>query len=120
MWICLNNAFLSIVNSDQDDSVLMVRARRHGDIEATFGTTYPVTTLPGRDYQFRAFIPRGVVGNVIAAKLLDIDYTNFKNSVADHHLHNAYANVWHTMAELQEVAPYRTRPRPGFNKYPKR
>ncbi|MFX1716732.1 hypothetical protein [Paraburkholderia sp. A1RO-5L] len=120
MWLCLSDAFLSIVNSDQDPTVLMVRARRRGDIEAVFGPTYPVTTIPGRDYQFRAFIPREFVGNVIALKLLDIDYTNFKNSVKDRHLHDAYANVWGIMADLQEIRPYDTQPRKGFRAHPVR
>lgn len=120
MWICANNAFLSIVNSDQDPTVLMVRARRHGDLEAVFGPETEVTTLPGRDYQFRAFIKREVVGEVIAKALVDINYGNFKNSVKDNHLHDAYAHVWGTMADLQEIRPYGHAPRQGFRKYPKR
>lgn len=123
MWICANNAFLSIVNSDQDPTVLMVRARRKGDIEATFGTAVPnlqVTTLPGRDYQFRAFIARETVGEVIAKALVNIDYGNFKNSVKDRYLHDAYAQVWGVMAELQEIRPYGEKPRTGFRKHPQR
>lgn len=120
MWICANNAFLSIVNSDQDPTVLMVRARRKGDIEATFGPETEVTTIPGRDYQFRAFIKRERVGHVIAQALVDINYGNFKNSVKDHHLHDAYAEVWGVMAGLQEIRPYGTSPRPGFRKHPQR
>ncbi|MFM0647964.1 hypothetical protein PQR14_26910 [Paraburkholderia bryophila] len=118
MWICANNAFLSIVNSNQDPTVLMVRARRQGDIEETFGPDTKVTTLPGRDYQFRAFIRRDIVGNVIAQSLMEIDYGNFKNSVKDRYLHDAYANVWGIMADLQEIPPYSTSPRPGFRKQP--
>lgn len=120
MWLCLNNAFLSIVNSDRDDTVLMVRARRKGDIEAVFGISTEVTTLPGRDYQFRAFIKREIVGEVIAAELTGIDYTNFKGSTKDRHLHDAYMSVWHVMADLQEVPPYGHAPRPGFRKHPQR
>ncbi|CAB3657837.1 hypothetical protein LMG27174_01510 [Paraburkholderia rhynchosiae] len=63
MWICLSDSFLFRVASDQDRTALMVGARRRGDIEAVFGDKYPITTLPGRDYQFRAFIPRPVVGH---------------------------------------------------------
>lgn len=120
MWICQNQSFLSIVNSDQDPAVLMVRARRKGDIEAVFGPDTAVTTLPGRDYQFRAFIRRDIVGTVIAQALMEIDYGNFKNSVKDHHLHDAYAEIWGVMAGLQEVRPYDTKPRAGFRKHPTR
>jgi hypothetical protein len=121
MWICQNNSFLSIIASDRDESVLVVRARRRGDIEAVFGEhveDLQVTTLPGRDYQFRAFIPRNIVGTVIALALVNTKYTNFKDSTKDRHLHDAYMDIWHVMAELQEIPPYRTTPRPGFRKQP--
>jgi hypothetical protein len=120
MWICQNQSFLSIVNSDQDPTVLIVRARRKGDIEVVFGPDSAVTTLPGRDYQFRAFIRRDVVGQVIAHALMSIDYTNFKGSTKDRHLHDAYMDIWHVMADLQEVRPYDTKPRAGFRKHPTR
>lgn len=120
MWICTNKGFLSIVNSDQDKTVLMVRARRQGDLEAIFGPDTKVTTIPGRDYQFRAFIRRDIVGTVIATALMEINYGNFKNSVKDAYLHDAYADVWGIMAELQEIPPYRTAPRKGFFKQPRR
>jgi hypothetical protein len=120
MWICANNAFLSIVNSDRDPSVLMVRARRRGDIEAVFGPSVEVTTIPGRDYQFRAFIKREIVGQVIAAALVNIDYENFKGSTKDRHLHDAYMQIWHVMEELQEIPAYGHRPRPNFRKQPQR
>ena len=120
MWICQNSSFLSIVNSDQDPTVLMVRARRIGDIEAVFGPDTAVTTLPGRDYQFRALIRRDIVGAVIAHALVSIDYGNFKNSVCDPHLHDAYAEMWSVMADLQEVPPYGTQMRANFRKQPQR
>ncbi|WP_168794464.1 hypothetical protein [Paraburkholderia aromaticivorans] len=79
-----------------------------------------MTTLPGRDYQFRAFIRRDLVSAVIAQALMEIDYGNFKNSVKDHYLHDAYAEVWGVMAGLQEIRPYDTKPRAGFQKHSQR
>jgi hypothetical protein len=119
MWICQNNSFLSVVANPDDASTLVVRARRNGDIEAVFGGAYPVITIPGRDYQFRAIIPRAVVGEVIVKALMEIGYSNFKGSVKDRHLHDAYQSVWWTMSELQEVVPY-GKLRPGFSKHPQR
>jgi hypothetical protein len=49
-----------------------------------------------------------------------LDYPNFKSSVADYHLHRAYADCWSTMASLQEYAPCNETPRPGFRKHPQR
>ncbi|WP_175787490.1 hypothetical protein [Burkholderia anthina] len=120
MWICFNDAFLSIVSDPASADTLLVRARRHGDIEAVFGGDVMVVTLPGRDYQFRASISRAAVGDVVAASLRDIDYGNFKNSVKDANLHDAYATVWGVMADLQEIPPYRSSPRRGFMKRPVR
>lgn len=120
MWICLNNAFLSIVATPADAATLTVRARRKGDIEAVFGENVEVVTLAKRDYQFRAVLARGVVSDAIASQLFHIDYGNFKDSVGDANLHDAYFKVWRAMADLQEIAPYGTEPRPGFSKYPVR
>lgn len=47
MWICLNDAFLSIVAHRDKPGVLLVRARRPGDIERTFpGVTTHQDTHP--------------------------------------------------------------------------
>jgi hypothetical protein len=107
MWICLNNAFFSIVSpSDRlDVDNLVVRARRPGDIERIF-PGYKAEILDGRDYQFRALIPRKLVGPAIATLITSITYTNFKNSVRDHDLHRAYADFWHVMARVQPQRPY--------------
>ena len=120
MWLCFNDAFLSVVANPADPATLTVRARRKGDLEAVFGQQVEVLTLPGRDYQFRAFIPRRVVADTVAAELAGIDYGNFKDSVADAPLHDAYMKVWGVMANLQEIPPYGSEPRPGFNKHPVR
>jgi len=107
MWICLNNAFLSIVSPEdlRDVDNLLVRARRPGDIERIF-PGHTAETLDGRDYQFRALIPRKLVGATIATHLSSITYRNFKGSTRDHGLHTAYNSVWGIMARLQPQRPY--------------
>src|SRR5258708_4163049 len=114
MWISLSNAFLSIVANLADPATLLVRARRKGDIEAVFGQNVEVVTVPKRDYQFRAFLPREAVATAVGEELKAIQYTNFKNSVDDDALLGAYAQVWGVMADLQEIPPYGTAPRKGF------
>ena len=101
MWICLNNAFFSIVadNDDVRGDRLLVRARREGDIEAVFGADADHT--PERDYAYRTWLPREQVAEVIRDQALGIDYPNFKNSVDDPELHNAYSRVWTTLWTLQ-------------------
>lgn len=106
MWVCLNNAFLSIVEPDRKSGdKLLVRARRKGDIERVF-PGIAVKRTPERDYLFRALISRERVAEAIANEVRGIDYGNFKASVRDKPLHDAYASVWSIMARQQESAPY--------------
>jgi hypothetical protein len=107
MWIFLSDAYLSIVQSKTDSKTLVVRARRPGDIEAVFPKV-EVITIPGRDYQFRANIPREVVAQAISDEVRGIQHTNFKNSVVDNDYHDACSKVWGVMAKLQPIAPYST------------
>jgi hypothetical protein len=93
MWICLNDAFFSIVASDRDPALLNVRARRAGDLERYFAG-WPVHAWRGRDYPYRVFAPRDHVAEVLARRSRDINYANFKASVADGRLHSAYIRVW--------------------------
>lgn len=116
MWLSLNNAFLSIVQPAAADpksnngQVLLVRARIAGHIEAVFPHA-EVVQVPGRDYQFRAYIGRAIVADAVAAKINSISYGNFKSSVKNAALHDAYACCWGVMAQEQEVPPYESAPR---------
>lgn len=108
MWISLSNSFLSIVQplsqktppEHRNQDVLLVRARREGDIEKTFPDA-TVIVGAGTDYLYRAYIDRVLVAKNIMEKVILLDYDNFKNSVEDDDLHNAYLNVWHDMNALQ-------------------
>ena len=105
MWLMLQSGMYSIVAIPDKPELLKVRARRPGDIE----TLFPHATIhrtPGRDYLFRAEIPRREVAEVLAQQVLSITASNFKASVTDPALHRAYADVWTRMARLQSPAPY--------------
>lgn len=108
MWICLNEAFLSVVSKDCPADCLLVRARRRGDIERVFPGAR-VEETPGNDYLFRAVVKRSDVADALARQVEALDYDNFKNSVRDRKLHDAYASFWHTHARLQEIPPYSAR-----------
>lgn len=106
MWICMNDAFFSIVRTDWTPAGhLLVRARRPGDIQQ-YWPEAEVERTAGRDYLFRAFLPEGVVSTAIAAAVSGIDYGNFKDSVGDNNLHDAYLAVWRAMSRLQHPGPY--------------
>jgi hypothetical protein len=106
MWICGSDYFLSIVDDGTIEGCLVVRARRKGDIEKIFPGA-EVKTLKGRDYQFRTHIKRQLVAKAISDQIMAIDYDNFKNSVEDNRLHDAYAGFWQLHAGLQPKPPYR-------------
>jgi hypothetical protein len=100
MWIMLSDCFYSIVAKDCGPNELLIRARRKGDIEKCFPDAKVIMNTSG-DYLYRAIAPRDEVATAIAAKIRDIDYPNFKDSVQDQALHDAYVAVWFEMAQLQ-------------------
>lgn len=100
MWLCLKDAFLSIVHKDCAPDQLLVRARRKGDIEKTFPGAKVIRTPKG-DYLFRAAVTRRRVAYAMKLEASRITYSNFKDSVDDKPLHDAYLRVWTTMETLQ-------------------
>jgi hypothetical protein len=100
MWVCLNKAFLSIVQDKENPEMLVVRARRPDDISNVFPNV-EVVVIPNRDYKYRTFLSREVVAAALAKEVLGVDYTNFKKSVQDRDLHEAYKDVWLRMREVQ-------------------
>ena len=112
MWVFFNDAFLSIVQDGNDPTVLKVRARNKGDIQRVFGRGVKVTRSPMNDYLYRAFVPREQVAEVVKRSILDIDYTNFKDSIpsAMREYHDAALDVWTTMYRYQKDQAYPTRP----------
>ncbi len=59
----------------------------------------------GSDYRYRAFLPRSQVALALVERLEAIGYGNFKNSVRDADLHDAYYQIWGTMVRYQEREP---------------
>lgn len=106
MWIMMNDAFLSIVSKDCGADSLLVRARRPGDIEKVFGRRVKVTRVEVADYLYRAVVPKDDVVRALQNEVLRISYDNFKNSVVDDDLHDAYMRVWTAMADVQPLRPY--------------
>jgi hypothetical protein len=84
---------------------LIVRGRCKGDIEAVFPDV-SATHTPNRDYAFRVSIAREVVAIAIAAQVLEIDYGNFKDSVAEDDRHDAHLAIWRAMNRLQHARRY--------------
>lgn len=100
MWVCLNDAFLSIVKKDCARDELLVRARRKGDIERIFPRA-TVERTPKADYLYRASVAIKDISDALALEVTRITYSNFKDSVKEHDLHNAYLKVWTAMCDIQ-------------------
>lgn len=105
MWVMLNDCFVSIVNKDCARDELMVRARRPGDIEKLFPKA-KVTEFTASDYHYRAAVKRTDIAEALVSELGRVTYSNFKDSVTDNPLHDAYLKVWSAMATLQPKRPY--------------
>jgi hypothetical protein len=100
MWICLNDAFVSIVaHTDRPDD-LLIRARRREHLVAVVGRDVPVDDWSGTDYRFRSTLPRVVVADEIRHRVASIEYPNFKDSVSDKHLSALYHRFWHDHRSL--------------------
>lgn len=63
-----------------------------------------INGLPTLD--LRAAVKKTAIKAALANEVDRVTYDNFKSSVDDDPLHNAYTRVWTAMASLQPQAPY--------------
>lgn len=105
MWIATNRGFLSVVTADPRRlpkaeaklvQPLCVRARNADHLRTLF-PGFEVYQFKHRDYPARIFIAAADLSARMAQAILDIDYSNFKDSVKDDPLHDAYMGVWSVM-----------------------
>jgi hypothetical protein len=53
-----------------------------------------IVEMKGSDYKYRIFTTKQKLADLMVERIMDIDYTNFKNSVRDDRLHEMYADIW--------------------------
>ena len=104
MWLCLNNAFVSVVRDTEDPTgkTLLVRARKRAHLVRLLGRGVTITETPKRDYRWRASVPRDVMSRIMDWHCQNIDYDNFKNSVGEKDLHDMYSTWWGDHHRLQQ------------------
>ena len=56
----------------------------------------------GTDYRWRTLVDRKALSALVAGRVEKVDYTNFKNSVKDHDLHEMYMEFWSRHHRYQE------------------
>ena len=108
MWLLTNFGFFSVVQK-KDDDVLTVRARARNDLEVLKERYIPnlghIIRGDGTDYRYRAKVSREDMAEALKKIVLDIDYSNFKNSVAEKQGHKrarVYGEVWEVLLNLQK------------------
>lgn len=100
MWIFTNFGAFSVVQDDKNPHEVMVRSRRRVDLVELRKRYVPdlvIINTPDNDYHWRAFTTRIAVAEALKQIAYDIDYGNFKDSVRDARLHDAYVDVWSAM-----------------------
>jgi len=108
MWLITNFGFFSVVQKPRD-SQLTVRARSRKDL-ATLREKYlpqlgEIIQGGGTDYQYRAKVSHQDFAQALQQIVMDIDYSNFKNSVAKNQGHkraSIYHDLWHTLWRISE------------------
>jgi hypothetical protein len=101
MWVCFNNAFVSAVQDRHNPDRLCVRARKREHLERLFPNA-EIITIPSRDYACRVFVTKPQFAELLARRVGEIDYPNFKNSVCEDGLHDLYADFWDLHWSYQE------------------
>jgi hypothetical protein len=111
MWLITNFGFFSIVQKpgDKSSGMLTVRGRVKSDLEALRAKYLPemqeIAANAGSDYKYRAKVPSEALAKALKQIVLELDYGNFKNSVAESqgteraHL---YHEVWDVLYRLQQ------------------
>lgn len=100
MWVMTNFGAFSIVQHNEQPQVLVVRARVKAHLTALRDRHLPDLVIyhtPENDYHWRAFCLRNAVADFLSTATYELDYPNFKNSVKDDRLHDAYTSVWQVL-----------------------
>jgi hypothetical protein len=100
MWVCLNNAFISIVKADGPGDLMLVRARKKAHLKELFPRE-KIIERKARDYRFRVIVKREAVANLLLENVMKINYSNFKDSVKNNELHDLYLDFWHLHLKYQ-------------------
>lgn len=106
MWLMTSIGFFSVVRKSGETD-LTVRARVRGDLEALgekyLSTLGPIEVGAGSDYPYRARISSKDLADAVARMVEDIDYSNFKDAVAERQGReraHVYGEVWGVLREL--------------------
>lgn len=117
MWVMTNRGFYSAIQFDPrkaskeapgwTKNVLLVRTRDEESVKRlaqAVGRDYHETKAG--DYLYRIQVTRREFRTFLGDEVDRIGYGNFKSSVKNKPLHDAYMKVWSAMAALQPTRPW--------------
>lgn len=114
MWLITNFGFFSVVEkpTDKGKNTLTIRARVKADLDQ-LRTKYipslgPTVADAGSDYKYRAVASRTELASAAQQMIADIDYSNFKSSVAKKQgskREKIYHELWHSLYKLEDLQP---------------
>jgi hypothetical protein len=110
MWLITPFGFYSVVakTGDQHGGLLTIRSRVRSDLEALkkyVPSLGPIAKSKQTDYRYRAKAKAKDVAIGFASMVENIDYSNFKDKVAETQgdfRASVYGHVWNSLYELQE------------------
>ncbi len=110
VWLVTTIGFFSVVRKEGDTD-LTVRTRVREDLEmhgkAHLPSLGPITAGEGTDYPYRARVAPQALGEALGRMVEDIDYSNFKNAIAEREGYeraHVYAAVWRVLLGLAPKA----------------
>ena len=108
MWLITTTGFYSIVQKPGEKD-LTIRSRVKKDLEALRDKYLPdlgeIVRNKNTDYRYRAKVSHADLAKAASQMVLDIDYDNFKNTVAKvqgHDRSHIYSNVWEDLLVLEK------------------
>jgi hypothetical protein len=108
MWLITTTGFYSIVKKPGEKH-LTIRSRVRKDLVALrdkyLQNMGEIARTDNADYRYRARISHAELAAAAAQMVLDIDYDNFKNTVAKvqgHSRAHVYGNVWEDLLALNK------------------
>ena len=107
MWLFTTQGFYSAVAHREDPDKIIVRTRAGEDLEALADQIpdLEISEDPTADYRYRATVARDEWRRALDAFGRDLDYDNFKNTVAARQgpdRAHSYFDVWEAMRRLQD------------------
>ena len=111
MWIASKSGFYSIVQTRDNKSVLMVRARAEKDLinlknNVIALKNHEIHLTPDADYRFRMIVTRDELHELMQFLSEEIDYPNFKDKIHEtpdqKDKLTYYSKIWSTMYDYQK------------------